>query len=50
MDKYGILTRDLDPKKMKNGERALMIWPIMFFARRVAFILLILRVKETLWA
>ena len=49
MDMSGILLIDLDPKKMEAGERALMIWPIMFFLRRAIFVALVIKIRETLW-
>ena len=50
VDRCDAIFDDLDPEKRDKGERALMIWPIMFFLRRVAFICLVLRVREILWA
>ena len=35
---------------MIKEERALLVWPIMFFARRVAFIVLVLYFRENIWA
>ena len=49
MDRCGTMFDDLDTWKMMRGERALLIWPIMFCARRVAFVLLVLRFNQTLW-
>ena len=40
---------DFDPKKMENKERALLVWPIVFFLRRVVFVLLVLITKDFLW-
>ena len=49
MDKYGVIFDDFDPKKMENKERALLVWPIVFFLRRVVFVLLVLITKDFLW-
>ena len=50
MNKYGTIFDELDPKKMEKGERALLIWPIMYYLRRVAFVILVILMRNTLWA
>ena len=50
MERTGAIFDDLDSEKKRRGERALILWPILFFVRRVGFVLLVLHVRETLWA
>lgn len=46
----GTFYEDIDPKKMKRHERALMIIPVMFYLRRVVFIVVVLVFREIIWA
>ena len=48
MNRCGAIIDDLDSKKLERGERALMAWPLLFFFRRIAFIIVVLRYRETL--
>ena len=49
MDKYGSIFDGLHPRKIENKERLLLLWPILFFMRRVAFVILVILYKEFLW-
>ena len=41
--RIGTVFDDLDAVKLENKERTLLFWPIMFFLRRVAFVIVVLR-------
>ena len=50
IDKYGTILEGTSLKKQGLGERSLLAVPILFFMRRVAFVIIVLVFKETLWA
>ena len=47
-NRCGAIFDDLDPKKLERQERVTLIWPMLFFFRRIAFIIVVLRYRETL--
>ena len=49
-DKFGTVLEGVSRRKLKAGERALLFASIMFYARRVAFIVSVLVFRQTLWS
>ena len=50
INKYGTIFDGTSTKKQELGQRSLLFVSIIFFFRRVAFVIVVLAFKETLWA